>query len=121
MTGSSNHWTVAGLMFAMLLVPAAVVLGVVAGASGPDAPDTPPAPVVQPDVSGTSAKTVTQPAVEPTDRLDAHQLMLEQMRVTVTPQMVQTMNSETLAHSSGDLAELERHAADIDRMLARNP
>lgn len=124
MTGSSNRWTVAGPMLAMLLVPTVVLLGVVVGASGPDGPHRPPTPVVQPSTPGStgiSTKTGTQPAVDPADRLDAHQVMLEQMRVNVTPQMVQTMNAEPLAHSPGDLAELERHAADIDRMLARNP
>jgi hypothetical protein len=30
------------------------------------------------------------------------------------------MNTNPLVHSPGELAELERHAADLDRMLARN-
>jgi hypothetical protein len=47
--------------------------------------------------------------------------MLEQMRVNVTPQMVQTMSIQPLAPSPVNLAELEQQAADVDRMLARNP
>lgn len=123
MTGSSNHWAVAGGMLATLLVPTAVVLGVLIGASEPDAPDAPPAAVVQPVASGptTATRSVAQQATNPADPLDAHQGMLEQMRVAVTPQMIQAMNVNPLVHSPGELAELERHAADIDRMLARNP
>lgn len=124
MNGSSNRWTIAGPMLAMLLVPTAVVIGVIAGASGPDGPDRRPAPVAQraaPGSTGISTKTASQPTVDQDDRLDAHQVMLEQMRVSVTPQMIQTMNAEPLVHSPADLAQLERHAAEIDRMLARNP
>jgi hypothetical protein len=35
--------------------------------------------------------------------------------------MVQTMNSQPLAPSPVDLEKLEQQAADVDRMLARNP
>ncbi|MBI5090505.1 MAG: hypothetical protein HZB15_17055 [Actinobacteria bacterium] len=104
----------------VLLVPTALVLGLVVGASEPDGPHPSPAPVVQPDERGSTGVTA-QPAVDQGDALDAHQAMLEQMRVNVTPQMVQTMNANPLVHTPGDLAELEQHAADIDRMLARNP
>ena len=124
MTGSSNRWAVVGGMLTMLLVPTGLVLGLVVGASGPDGPHPSPAPVVQPDERGSTELTsriAAQPAVDQDDPRDAHRAMLEQMRVNVTPQMVQTMNANPLVHTPGDLAELEQHAADIDRMLARNP
>ena len=47
--------------------------------------------------------------------------MLDQMRVSVTPQMVQIMNADPLVDSPAELQELERYEADIDRMLARTP
>jgi hypothetical protein len=123
MAGSSNRWAVAGGMLATLLVPTAVVLGVLVGASEPDAPDAPPTAVLQSDApspAATATRSAARPTIDPADPLDAHQGMLEQMRVTVTPQMIQAMNTNPLVHSPGELAELERHAADLDRMLARN-
>jgi hypothetical protein len=107
-------------MAASLLVTAAAVLGLLIGARGPDAPDAPPTAVLQPN-SPNQATRATRPASQTaTDPLDAHQRMLEQMRVTVTPNMIEVMNADPLAHSPKELTELERHAADIDRMLARN-
>ena len=99
MTGSSNRWAVVGGMLTMLLVPTALVLGLVVGASEPDGPHPSPAPVVQPDERGSTGITTgiaAQPAVDQDDALAAHQAMLEQMRVNVTPQMVQTMNANPL-------------------------
>ena len=104
-------------MAASLLVTAAAVLGLVIGARGPDAPDAPPTAVLQPNSPNQATRPGSQTATDP---LDAHQRMLEQMRVTVTPNMIEVMNADPLAHSPKELTELERHAADIDRMLARN-
>lgn len=124
MSGSTNRWTVTVGMLVMLLVPTATVFGVLVGASGPDGPDAPPAAVLPaaapsaPEVTFRGGQSVTPGAPE---RLETHQVMLDQMRVNVTPQMIQSMNGEPIAHLPAELAELERHAADIDRMLARNP
>ncbi len=125
MSGSTNRWTVTVGMLVMLLVPTSIVFGVLVGASGPDGPDAPPAAVL-PAVperydSEDEARANQEPTLETSRRLDSHQVMLEQMRVNATPQMIQSMNGAPLAHSPAELAELERHAADIDRMLARNP
>jgi hypothetical protein len=111
-------------MLVMLLVPMSIVFGVLVGASGPDGPDASAAVVFAvPERSDPEdgARANQGSALETSRRLDSHQVMLEQMRVNVTPQMIQSMNGAPLAHSPAELAELERHAADIDRMLARNP
>ena len=125
MSGSTSRWTVTVGMLMMLLVPTSIVFGVLVGASGPDGPDAPSAAVLSavPERSDQEdgARANQESAFETSRRLDSHQVMLEQMRVNVTPQMIQSMNGAPLAHSPAELAELERHAADIDRMLARNP
>jgi hypothetical protein len=125
MSGSTSRWTVTVGMLVMLLVPTAVVAAVLVGASGPDGPDAPPAAVLPVVPSASEPEAVSRANQESTvgasRRVDSHQVMLEQMRVNVTPQMIQSMNGELLAHSPAELAELERQAADIDRMLARDP
>ena len=121
MTETSNRWAVAAAMSGMLLAPTALVLGLLVGARGPDASDVRPTPIVgeqttvAPWTNVVASRTASTVAA-----LDRHQVMLEQMRVNVTPQMVQAMNVDPLAHSPGDVTEFEQHAADIDRMLARN-
>lgn len=123
-TGQTSRWTVTLGMMMMLLVPTSIVGGVLVGASGPDRPDAPPAaglPAVTTPSDLKAAPRTNQQATLDNSRLDSHQVMLEQMRVDVTPQMIQSMNGSLLAHSPAELAELERQAADIDRMLARNP
>lgn len=125
MSGSTSRWTVTVGMLVMLLVPTSIVFGVLVGASGPDGPDAPTAAELaavpeRSDPEG-GAPANQGSALETSRRLDSHQVMLEQMRVNVTPQMIQSMKGAPLAHSPAELAELERHAADIDRMLARNP
>lgn len=83
---------------------------------------TPAAAIVQPGSTEPGLPNVPpQPSSDSGERLDAHWVMLEQMRVNVTPQMVQTMNTQPPAPAAVDLAQLERYAADIDRMLARDP
>lgn len=125
MSGSTSRWTVPLILLVILLVPTAAVFGVLVGAGGPDGPDAPPAAVLPAVPAGSDPEDASRANRESTPdtsrRLDSHQVMLEQMRVSVTPQMIQSMNGAPLAHSAAELAELERHAADIDRMLARNP
>lgn len=109
-------------MLVMLLVPSVIVIGVAIG-SDSNAP-TPPTAVLQPDAQRSGAAPVqpaSPPVLNPKERPDAHQVMLEQMRVNVTPQMVQTMNANPLTRSPENLAEVERQAADMNRMLARQP
>lgn len=123
MSGRTHSWAVALLGgVGMLMVPAAIVAGVVLGAGAPDRPHDPPR-VVVPIGDGAGADRAMSRADDgaAVDPLAAHQAMLEQMRVNVTPQMLQTMNANPLTHSPGDLAEMERHATDIDRMLGRTP
>lgn len=112
-------------MAAMFLVPVLIVFPLVAGGPGADNP-TPlraTAPVVATSVAAGDRVTPPTAAHPPrtANRLDAHQAMLEQMRVNVTPEMIQAMNANPLAHPSYDLAELEQHAADINKMLALTP
>lgn len=124
MARSSNRWLVVIGMLVMILVPTAIVVGVTVGASDPDGPHTPPAVVQsgQPgSVGATRQRADSEPSIDTDERRDAHQVMLDQMRVNVTPQMVDRMNAEPLTHSPAELAELERQAADIERMLAQNP
>ena len=103
-------------------IPLLIVFGVLAGASRSNPPPGAPAAVVQsgPVEPGQTA-VPRQPTLDSRERLDAHWVMLEQMRVNVTPQMVQTMNSQPQAPATVDLAQLERDAAAVDRMLARSP
>ena len=119
-----RRWTVLLGALTMLVVSTVVVLGARAGTSGSNAPHTPPSAVVQSDAPRPIAvgrqEENRHRVADSGEPLDAHLVMLEQMRVNVTPQMVQTMNARPLVPTLGDLAELERHAADIDRMLARN-
>jgi len=125
MSGSTSRWTVTVGMLVMFLVPTAIVFGVLVGASAPDGPDARPAAVL-PALPARSeleeaARANQESSLDTSRRLDSHQVMLEQMRVNVTPQMIQSMNGAPIAHSPAELGELERHAADIDRMVARDP
>ena len=74
-----------------------------------------------PRVESANPGDIDGPAVDSDLRLAAHQRMLDQMRISVTPQMVQIMNADPLVDSRTELQELERYEADIDRMLARTP
>ena len=124
MSGRTQSWAVTLLgALGMMIVPGAIVVGVVVGASAPDRPRDSPALVspIDDDAPADPALPSQSGRATVVDPLAAHQTMLEQMRVNVTPQMVQRMNADPLTHSSGDLAEAERHAAELDRMLARKP
>lgn len=122
MPRSANRWPLSVAMLAMLLAPIVIVVGVAIG-SDSNAPTTPPT-VLQPDAQRSVAaptEPASPPIPNPKKRPDAHQVMLEQMRVNVTPQMVQAMNANPLTGSPENLAEVERQAADMNRMLARQP
>jgi hypothetical protein len=125
MSRSSTRSTFVVGFLLMVLLPALVVAGMLAGTTGARPADTRPTAVIEAELDRTTEiarpNTDGQPPTRSGEPLDAHWVMLEQMRVNVTPQMVQTMNSQPLAPSPVDLEKLEQQAADVDRMLARNP
>ena len=128
MNDSQTHSTwpvVLAGMAAMLLVPALILFPLVARGPSNDDPSPLRANKAVVATSVLAGDLVTPPtsarAPRTANRLDAHQAMLEQMRVNVTPEMIQAMNANPLAHPSYDLAELEQHAADINKMLALAP
>jgi hypothetical protein len=125
MSEPTDRWTVVVGMLVMLLVPTAIVLGALGGTSGPDGSDAPRAAVLTVGQTPTSPEaappTNQEPTLDTSRRADSHLVMLEQMRVNVTPQMIQAMYAAPLVQSDAELAELERQATDIDRMLARDP
>ena len=54
--------------------------------------------------------------------VDRHQPMMDQMRVSATPQMLQLMDTDPMwqmMRSGAYVRVLEEHESDIDRMLAR--
>ncbi|HSP27286.1 MAG TPA: hypothetical protein VLN74_01970, partial [Ilumatobacteraceae bacterium] len=91
-----RRWTILLGALTMLVVPTVVVLGVRAGASGSNAPPTAPSAFVRSDAPRPIAvgrqEDDRQRVADAGEPLDAHLVMLEQMRDNVTPQMVQTMN-----------------------------
>jgi hypothetical protein len=114
--------TIAVGVITIVVIPILIVLGILAGASRSNPQPTAPAAVVQSGpLEPAPPNDQRQPTPDSRGSLDAHWVMLEQMRVNVTPQMVQTMNTQPLAPSTVNLAQLERDAADVDRMLARSP
>jgi hypothetical protein len=125
MSRSSTRSTLVVGLLLMVLLPALAVAGMLAGTSGARPEDTRPAAVIGAEPDGSAEIALPnidrQPPTRSGEPLDAHWVMLEQMRVNVTPQMVQTMSIQPLAPSPVNLAELEQQAADVDRMLARNP
>ena len=108
-----------GALLLAVVFPVLIGAGVIIGARGSD------------DGSGFVATTTstTTPAVaspEPSARLltmvEQHQSMMDQMRVTATPQMLDLMNNDPMWQMmrSGDYIKLlEGHEADIDQMLGR--
>jgi hypothetical protein len=121
---SSRRAVASGILVA-LLASTAIAVAAVGGAGTPDTQRTRPASTIESvdtrQVETANRSTVDQSVVDSDQRLDAHQRMLEQMRVSVTPQMVQIMNADPLVDSPAELQELERYESDIDRMLARTP
>jgi hypothetical protein len=125
----STTWIVLGAMVAFTLIPVFIVVGVLIGASGGD--DGVSAPIT---TTTTAPPTVTTEALAD-DRpialqasgyartmVEQHQPMMDQMRVSATPQMLQLMNSDPMwqmMRSAEYVPLLEEHEANIDQMLAR--
>lgn len=130
--GRNGTWIIGAGMLAILGIPALIVAGVLIGARGGD------------DATGHATATTTTTTVGRTaastdelgeDRLagleaggdvqtmvEQHQGMMDVMRVTATPQMLELMNSDPMWQMmrSGEYVRLlEEHEANIDRMLAR--
>lgn len=91
-----------------------VVAGVVIGACAPaDAPATP---------LGEDRFAVLEADGDVGTMVEQHQAMMDQMRASATPQMLELMNNDPMwqmMRSGEYLRLLEEHEANIDRMLAR--
>jgi hypothetical protein len=118
--GSTGFMIVA--MLALLLVPLLIVGGVLLGARDPDpstAPKTPASPALsEPAGTGRDRPAVTS---RPRTMVDQHQAMMDQMRASVAPTMVDQMNRDPMwqmLRSEAFIGRLEQHENDIDRMLA---
>jgi hypothetical protein len=110
-----------------LVVPALVATGLLIGACGSDGPDgrtntsVPSAPVTVPR-SVTNDPAPSESGGDVQSMIDQHQAMMDQMRVSATPQMLQMMNDDPMWQMmrSGEFIKLlEEHEGDIDQMLGR--
>lgn len=127
----SVPWIMVGAVFALVVLPVLVVAGVLIGARWGDDPS---APRMAATVTTTTAPVPTTEAPAE-DRLaalegdgrartmvEAHQAMMDQMRVNATPQMLELMNRDPMWQMmrSGEYVRLlEEHEENIDQMLAR--
>ena len=122
---STHSWFVVIAVAAMTLLPAAMVTGVLIGASGTDSEHTVAAPisaVSRPSVGSQPAQRVPVIVDRTLDMLGPHQTMMDQMRVSVSEAMTNLMNTDPMwqmMRSGAFLVALEQHEQDIDRMLAR--
>ena len=126
-----STWIVLGAMAAFTLVPVLIVVGVLIGASGggdgtaaPMSTTTTTAPptATSEDLAG-DRLTVLEASGDARTMVEQHQAMMDQMRVSATPQMLQLMNSDPMWQMmrSGEYVRLlEEHEENIDRMLARD-
>ena len=121
-TQSSSFVMVVGVLALGILVPVLVVVAVLIGARAPDGDHSADhSRMSHPTVAAANQPQHTA-TTDTASMIELHQGMLDQMRVSVSSQMTQLMNDDPMwqmMHSSGYLAELEQHAEDIDRMLAR--
>ena len=125
-----NTWIVLGAMAAFTLVPVLIVVGVLISASGGDedrraAPattlTTAPVTVTTEDLADDRLAAIEANGSART-MVEQHQRMMDQMRVTATPQMLRLMNSDPMwqmMRSGEYIRLLEEHEENIDQMLAR--
>ena len=81
----------------------------------------PSAPVTVPR-SATEGPIPSESNSDVQSMIDQHQAMMDQMRVSATPQMQQLMNDDPMWQMmrSGEFIKLlEEHEGDIDQMLGR--
>jgi hypothetical protein len=129
----SGWWIGIGAVFVVLVAPVLIGAGVVIGARVSD--DT-AAPSTSTRVTTTTTAAPTVAAGELADdqlaaleadgevrtMVDLHQAMMDHMRVTATPQMLQLMNADPMwqmMRSGQYISLLEEHEENIDQMLAR--
>jgi hypothetical protein len=117
-------WLMVAGVVTMLLVPTIVVASVLVGTRGSDSADAPVRPVTPTVVADTGADSLLD--MEATGQLstmvEQHQAMMDQMRASASPAMLQLMNSDPMwqmMRSGAYTGLLEQHEGDIDRMLAR--
>ena len=121
---SRANWMVAATMAVAILVPAALVTGVLIGARGPDPADAraPAASPAQTSDAGPAGPLKATAADEPPNMIQLHHSMMDQMRASFSSSMNELMNRDPMwqmMRSPNYIAELEQHEQDIDRMLAR--
>ena len=126
--GSRRRIVVGAVLF--LVLPVFIVAGVLIGASGPDDGSA---------VRATRTSTVEWPATTPEladdkfaaleaggdvrTMVERHQAMMDEMRATATPQMLELMNDDPMwqmMRSGEYIRLLEEHEENIDRMLGRS-
>ena len=96
---STHSWFVVIAVAAMTLLPAAMVTGVLIGASGTDSEHTvaaPTAAVSRPSVGSQPAQRVPVIVDRTLDMLGPHQTMMDQMRVSVSEAMTNLMNTDPM-------------------------
>lgn len=124
----SITWIMVGAVFAFVALPVLIVVGVLIGARGGDDPTaarmttTTAAPVPTTEVPAQDRLAALEADGGARTMVEAHQAMMDQMRVNATPQMLQLMNSDPMwqmMRSGEYIRLLEEHEENIDRMLAR--
>lgn len=129
----SGWWIGIGAVFAVLVAPVLIGAGVVIGARVSD--DTAAPSTTTPVTTTTTAAPAVTAGELADDQLaaleaggevrtmmDLHQGMMDQMRVSATPQMLQLMNADPMwqmMRSGQYIRLLEEHEENIDQMLAR--
>lgn len=125
----SITWIMVGAVIAFVALPVLVVVGVLIGARGDDgrtaarmATTTTAAPVPTTEALADDRLAALEAGGGARTMVEAHQAMMDQMRVSATPQMLQLMNSDPMWQMmrSGEYVRLlEEHEENIDQMLAR--
>ena len=117
---TSNRWTDWFAAVAILVIPALLAVAIVWGASGTDGEHkgqaASAAVASSQQVTRAPSATVARPSMA-----RQHQSMLDQMRVSVPPQMLDQMARNVMWHQmvASDLRSMEEQEEGLDRMLAR--
>lgn len=124
----SITWIMVGAVFASLVLPVLIVVVVLIGGRGGDGTAAAPittttvAPVATTEAPARDRLAELEADGDARTMVEAHQAMMDQMRVNATPQMLRLMNSDPMWQMmrSGEYVRLlEEHEENIDRMLAR--
>ena len=117
----SITWITVGAALTFLILPVLIVVGVFIGARVATT-TTNAAPVPTTEALAEDRLATLEAGGDARTMVEAHQAMMDQMRVNATPQMLQLMNSDPMWQMmrSGEYVRLlEEHEENIDRMLAR--